>query len=164
LTLLPKKEISETPNEFRPISLIHSFAKLVSKVLALRLSPHMDTLVSNDQSAFIKNRCIQDNFVYVINLARVYHRKKTTALLMKIDITKVFDSVSWEYLLDLLQHRGFSVRWHNWLSLLLASSSSNVRLNGVCGPWIKHKRGLIQGDPLSPLLFIIEIDTLQFIF
>jgi hypothetical protein len=47
LTLLPKKDVSEAPNEFRPISLIHSFAKLVSKVLALRLSPHMDTLVSN---------------------------------------------------------------------------------------------------------------------
>jgi hypothetical protein len=111
LTLLPKKEIAEYPNEFRPISLIHSFAKLVSKALALRLSPYMDHLVSHAQSAFIKSQCIQDNFLCVRNLTRAYHRKKTPALLMKLDITKAFDSVSWDYLLEVLQHRGFPVRW-----------------------------------------------------
>jgi hypothetical protein len=94
LTLLPKKEIVEYPNEFRPISLIHYFAKLVSKVLALRLSPYMDYLVSNAKSAFINSRCLQDNFLYVRNLTRAYHRKKTPALLMKLVITKAFDSVS----------------------------------------------------------------------
>jgi hypothetical protein len=137
LTLLPKKEVAEWPGDFRPISLIHSFAKLVSKVLALRLAPHMDHLISMAQSAFIKNRCIQDNYLYVRNIARAYHRKKVPALLMKLDISKVFDSVSWEYLLELLQHRGFSTKWCNWISLLLSTSSS-VNLNGVRGAWIKH--------------------------
>jgi hypothetical protein len=55
LTPLPKKEVVELPGDFRPISLIHSFAKLVSKVLALRLTPHIDGMISNAQSAFIKN-------------------------------------------------------------------------------------------------------------
>jgi hypothetical protein len=73
LTLLPKKEFAKQPEDFRPISLIHSFAKLVSKVLA----PHIDGLISPAQSAFIKNRCIQDNYLYVRNLARAYNKKKT---------------------------------------------------------------------------------------
>jgi hypothetical protein len=63
LTLLPKKEVAELHGEFRPISLIHSFAKLITKVLALRLSPYIDGLVSNLQSAFINRHCIQDNFM-----------------------------------------------------------------------------------------------------
>jgi hypothetical protein len=163
LTLLPKKVASELPGDFRLISLIHSFAKLISKVLAQRLAPHIDSLVSNAQSAFIKYRCIQDNFLSVRNLARAYHRKKVPALLLKMDISRAFDSVSWEYLLELLQRRGFPARWRNWLALLLSSSSSSVRLNGVRGPWIKHQRGLRQGNPLSPYLFILVIDTLQFI-
>jgi hypothetical protein len=87
LTLLPKKEVADSPRDFRPISLIHSFAKLVSKVLALRLAPHIDDLISNAHSAFIKNRCIQDNYLYVRNLARAYHRKKVPAILMKLDIS-----------------------------------------------------------------------------
>jgi hypothetical protein len=138
LTLLPKSETTEQPGEFRPISLIHSFAKLVLQVLAMRLAPYIDDLVLNAQSAFIKRRCIHDNYLHVHNLARVYHRKKTPALLMKFDISKAFDSVSWEYMVELLQHRGFPSRWRNWLCLLFSSSSSPVRLNGVRGLWIKH--------------------------
>jgi hypothetical protein len=111
LTLLPKIETAEQPGDFRHISLIHSFAKLVSKVLALRLAPYINELVSNAQSASIRHRCIHDNYLYIQNLARVYHRNKTLTLLMKLDISKAFDLVSWEYLVDLLQHRGFPTRW-----------------------------------------------------
>jgi hypothetical protein len=142
LTLLPKKEISELSGDFRPISLIHSFAKLVSKVLARCLATHINQLVSQAQSAFIKRRCIQDNFLYVRNLARAYHRKKTPALLLKMDISKTFDSDSWEYLLEMLEHHGFSARWRDWLTMLLTTSSFAVRLNGVQGQWIRHQRGL----------------------
>jgi hypothetical protein len=113
LTLLLKSEYVEQPGNFRPISLIHSFAKLISKVLAMWLAPHINELVSQVQSAFIQCWCIHDNYLYVRNLARAYLRKKVPALLMKLDISKAFDSVSWEYLLEMLQHRGFLVKWRN---------------------------------------------------
>jgi hypothetical protein len=94
LTLLPKSEIAERLGDFKLISLIHSFAKMISKDLALQQAPHINKLVSNAQSAFIRCQCIQDNYLYVRNLARDCHKKKTHALLMKLDISKAFDSVS----------------------------------------------------------------------
>lgn len=80
---------------------------------------------------FHQKKCIQDNFLYVRNLARAYHRTKTPALMIKLDISKAFDSVSWEYLMEMLQYKGFPPRWRDWLALILSTSTSSVRLDGV---------------------------------
>lgn len=80
VVLIPKTDVALEPKDYRPISLIHSFAKLLTKVLAIRLSEHMYKLIAPAQSAFIKKRCIQDNFMYVRGLARHYHRNKDTSL------------------------------------------------------------------------------------
>jgi hypothetical protein len=77
LVLLPKKEGAEKIGDYHPISLIHSIAKLLAKVLALRLTPAMQQLISKIQSVFIRGRSIHDNFMYVRNMARHFHRNKT---------------------------------------------------------------------------------------
>jgi PIN domain nuclease of toxin-antitoxin system len=89
IALLPKKDGAEEVSDYRPISLIHAIAKIVAKLLANRLGPHMDELVSNAQSAFIKKRSIHDNFLYVKNLATRFHKNKTPALLFKLDIRRL---------------------------------------------------------------------------
>jgi hypothetical protein len=147
---LPKKEGAEAITDYRPISLIHAVTKIVTKVLALRLQPFMHRLISVCQSAFIKKRSIHDNYLYVRNLTRRFHRTKTATLLFKLDISKAFHSVRWDYLIALLAHRGFPMRWINWITSLLSSSTSTVMLNGVPLTPIQHGRGLRQGDPLSP--------------
>jgi hypothetical protein len=141
--------------------LIHAIAKIIAKILALRLAPLMDDLVSNAESAFIKRRSIHDNFLYVKNYATKLHKSKTPALLFKLDIKKAFDSVRWEYIVDLMHRRGFPSRFLNWVVALLVTATSRVLLNGVPGEPILHGRGLRQGDPLSPLLFVLAIDPLS---
>ena len=77
IVLLPKKEGAENVTDYRPISLIHAVAKIIAKVLATRLAPLMNTLISRAQSAFIKTRSIHDNFMYVRNFARRLHKSRT---------------------------------------------------------------------------------------
>ena len=96
--------------------------------------------------------------MYVRNYARRLHKTKTPALLLKLDIKKAFDSVRWDYLLDLLQRRGFPPKFRNWLAALLYTASSRLLVNGIPSASIKHGRGLRQGDPL---FFDIAIDPLQ---
>jgi hypothetical protein len=124
IALLPKNDAAEEVGDFRPISLIHAIAKIISKMLALRLSSFMNDLVSNAQSAFIKKRSIHDNFLYVKNLATRFNKAKTLALLFKLDIQKAFDSINWEYILDLLRRRGFPPTFRNWIVALFSTASS----------------------------------------
>jgi hypothetical protein len=70
-------------------------------------------LVSSSQSAFVKKRCIHDNFILIQGIAKELHRKKTPALFLKLDIAKAFDSISWEYPLEVLERLGFGARWRS---------------------------------------------------
>ena len=141
IVLIPKKEEVESISDFRPISLIHTFTKIISKILALRLAPKMQELISTCQSPFIKGRSIHDNFLYVRNLAQRFHRSGMPSLLFKLDISKAFDSVCWDYLLSLMQHRGFPHRWINWIAAILSTSTSTILVNGTPTEHI-HGRGL----------------------
>jgi hypothetical protein len=123
IILLPKKEDATSIREYRPISLVHSFAKLITKILANRLAGRLNELVSPVQSAFIKGRFIQDNFMLVQQTARYLHQQKQARILLKLDITKAFDSVSWPFLLEVMRFLGFGQIWCDIISGLLKSSS-----------------------------------------
>jgi hypothetical protein len=86
---------------------MHSIAKLLEKILANSLCPHLDRLVSPCQSAFIKERSIHNNFQYVQGAVQYFHRSKTPMLLVKLYIAKAFYSIRWKYLLELTEQLGF---------------------------------------------------------
>ena len=164
MILIRKKEQPNSLGDYRPISLIHSFSKLFTKCLARRLAPRLHEIVSPSQSAFIKGRSIHDNFRAVQLSSRWLNAKKVAAVLLKLDIAKAFDSVSWPFLLEVLQHIGFPRRWIDWISLLLSTSSTRIIMNGRPGNRITHARGLRQGDPISPMLFVIVMESLNSLF
>ena len=102
ITLLPKMEGAASASDFRPISLIHSVGKLITKALALCLAPRLSYMINNSPSAFIAGRSIHDNFKVVHSTVRLFKKTKRHKVLFKLDIAKAFDSVSWPLLLEVL--------------------------------------------------------------
>jgi hypothetical protein len=93
-----------------------------------------------------------------------YTDKKKASVFLKLDITKAFDSVSWPFLIEVLKQLGFGQIWRDIICGLLASSSTQVLLNGYPERRIIHRRGLQQGNPLSSLLYILVMDVLALLF
>jgi hypothetical protein len=162
--LIPKKPEAQKIGDYRPISLIHSFAMLFTKILAIRLRPRMETLVSANQSAFIKCRNLHDNFMLVRQLAQRINGRREIGVLLKLDITRAFESISWSFLIEVLRQMGFSKLWLHWMEISMRTSSTRVSVNGVPGRRIAHAHGLRQGDLLSPQLFMLAMEVVTKIF
>jgi hypothetical protein len=113
VVLIPKKENPQKITDYRPISLAHRFVTIISKILADRLSPQLQHIISVNQSAFIQKRCIHDNFLYVQEVIKDLYKRKILALFIKLDIANAFDTLNWTYLLSIMEHLGFGLRWRN---------------------------------------------------
>ncbi|XP_039143982.1 uncharacterized protein LOC120281134 [Dioscorea cayenensis subsp. rotundata] len=152
ITLIPKVDAPESPGDFGPISLINSSLKIISKVLANRLSKVMNLLVDKEQSAFLKGRCILDNIATAEELIFSIHKRRLSGHILKVDYNKAFDRVDWDFLLDLLKVRGFGDRWIGWINCILLSSKAIILVNGsrmgMCVTKVDYDKVLV-GVPLG---------------
>lgn len=162
ITLIPKKDMVTCMRDFRPISLCNVSYKTVTKIIAQKLRGLMSNLVGRQQSSFVPNSQSGDN---IIVAQEVFHsmRKKTGStgwMAIKVDLEKTYDRLKWEFIIETLEDIGLPVILIDLIWLCISTLSMHMLWNGEALDEFSPMRGIRQGDPLSPYLFVLCIEKL----
>ena len=160
LTLIPKAGDQKELKNKRPICLLDIIYKIIAKVLAMRLSSVINKIISTDQTGFLKGRCIQDNLRTIQDVIDYSKSDNTPGIVCALDFKAAFNSIEHSYIFIALRLFGFGESFTRWIALLYNDTELAVINNGYTSEWFKPKRGIMQGCPISGMLFNLAVELL----
>jgi ribonuclease HI len=163
IALIPKCRGPETIGQYRPISLCNTIYKVVTKIIVNRVRPLLDKLVSPYQTAFVPGRRGVDNVVIAQELIHSLQKKRGRKgqFILKLDLEKAYDRLEWSFIREVLLFFNFPIALVNLILDCVSSSSISILFNGGQMEVFKPSRGIRQGDPLSPYIFILCLEYLS---
>ncbi|GKD99776.1 putative RNA-directed DNA polymerase, eukaryota, partial [Tanacetum coccineum] len=152
VTIIPKVTDPIGLGDFRPISLIGCYYKIIAKVLAERIKKVVGKVVGDVQNAFIKGRYILDGALIANEVVGHMRKMKSKGLIFKVDFEKAYDNLNRRFLSDIMKKMGFGNKWCKWIESCLRSSTVSILVNESPTEEFYLERRVRQGDPLSPFL------------
>ncbi|XP_075091932.1 uncharacterized protein LOC142172066 [Nicotiana tabacum] len=154
-------EDPEYASQYRPISCCNVVYKGISKMLCSRLTHAVSQLEADNQATFIPRRSMMHNVLICHDLLRHYNRKTSARCLMNIDLRKAYDLVEWKFLEEVLKGFGFPEKFLQLIMTCVKSTKFSIKINGEGHGYFEGRRGLRQGDLMSPLLFVLVMEYLS---
>lgn len=162
VTLIPKSKEAKMIKEYRPISCCSTLYKIISKIITIRMGKVLNTILGQNQAAFIPGQVIHNHILLTYELMRGYSRHGgTPRCMVQMDIQKAYDTIDWRAMEHVLIEVGFPRTFVNWIMLAVTSVTYQFNINGTYTKAMEARRGLRQGDHMSPLLFIIMMEYLN---
>jgi hypothetical protein len=161
LALIPKVNNPTSFGDYRPIALCNLCYKIIAKLIANRIRPILSRSLSSEKLGFLKGRQILDAIGTAHECLHNIKTKKLKALILKLDLKKAYDCINWDFLRLTLLQTGFGLPTTNWILSCVNTTTYAVLINGESTHFFQSGRGLRQGCPLSPLLFILVMEGLN---